>query len=219
MDNYEQLLIILPNLDFPVFLMRDPSIDALYARQSSSLERPRRDIPSGITGPHRLCGYSRPERILLLRFGLDAVLPVPEQHQLGGETPETLCVAPFSSQSKNCPSADWRGMSSGGRMHDDNYHAFPWFRLIDIGRDHTDLMDVRLSASTTRSAANTARQPRSKPRTESLARSPHEEVYNYYKYLFDVDGNSFSGPAAKRIAGAQEWARLQALADDPVAME
>ncbi|KAJ7785122.1 hypothetical protein DFH07DRAFT_763733 [Mycena maculata] len=40
----------------------------------------------------------------------------------------------------------WRGMTSGGWVYDDNYHAFPRFRLIDIGWTHTNLMNVRLSA-------------------------------------------------------------------------
>ncbi|KAJ7654298.1 hypothetical protein B0H17DRAFT_1338291 [Mycena rosella] len=87
----------------------------------------------------------------------------------------------------------WRGMSSGGWVYDDNYHAFPRFRVVDIGRNHPHLMDVALSAfhdSLCGAHCDAAAVKAEYAITGSSA--PREEVYKY-KYLFDVDGNSFSG--------------------------
>nr|GAT52541.1 predicted protein [Mycena chlorophos] len=95
--------------------------------------------------------------------------------------------------SAKIPKIYWRGMNSGGRMYGDNYHAFPRFRLIDIARDRAELFDVKLSgfhgdlcydecnAEAIKAEYNIADES-----------SPREDVYRY-KYVFDVDGNSFSG--------------------------
>ncbi|KAJ7762319.1 glycosyl transferase family 90-domain-containing protein [Mycena maculata] len=87
----------------------------------------------------------------------------------------------------------WRGMTSGGWVYDDNYHAFPRFRLIDIGRTHTNLMNVRLSAFHDSLCGEHCDAETIKAEYDITgASSPREDVYDY-KYLFDVDGNSFSG--------------------------
>ncbi|KAJ7645475.1 hypothetical protein DFH06DRAFT_1136330 [Mycena polygramma] len=39
----------------------------------------------------------------------------------------------------------WRGMSNGGHILGDNYHKFPRFRLVDIARNHTDLIDAKMT--------------------------------------------------------------------------
>jgi hypothetical protein len=49
---------------------------------------------------------------------------------------------------KNLFSTDWRGTASGGLIVGDNYHRFPRFRLMHIGRKHPDLMDVRITTFT-----------------------------------------------------------------------
>ncbi|KAJ7194673.1 glycosyl transferase family 90-domain-containing protein [Mycena pura] len=87
----------------------------------------------------------------------------------------------------------WRGMNSGGRMYDDNYHAFPRFRLIDIGRKHRKIMDVRLSGFHDDLCGERCNgEAIEKEYDVAHISSPREDVYKY-KYVFDVDGNSFSG--------------------------
>ncbi|KAJ6601146.1 glycosyl transferase family 90-domain-containing protein [Mycena vulgaris] len=87
----------------------------------------------------------------------------------------------------------WRGMSSGGWVYGDNYHAFPRFRVVDIGRNHTDLMDVALSRFHDSLCGEHCDSDVVKAEYDITgASAPREEVYKY-KYLFDVDGNSFSG--------------------------
>ncbi|KAJ7631606.1 glycosyl transferase family 90-domain-containing protein [Mycena polygramma] len=87
----------------------------------------------------------------------------------------------------------WRGMTSGGWVYGDNYHAFPRFRLIDIGRKHRDLMDVKLSGFHDGLCGENCNAEKIKAEYDiATVSSPREEVYKF-KYLFDVDGNSFSG--------------------------
>ncbi|KAJ7447251.1 glycosyl transferase family 90-domain-containing protein [Mycena latifolia] len=91
------------------------------------------------------------------------------------------------------PKLYWRGMSSGGWVYDENYHAFPRFRVVDIGRNHTDLMNVALSAFHDSLCGEHCDANAVKAEYGIAGSSaPREEVYKY-KYLFDVDGNSFSG--------------------------
>ncbi|KAJ7157283.1 glycosyl transferase family 90-domain-containing protein [Mycena filopes] len=87
----------------------------------------------------------------------------------------------------------WRGMTSGGHVFGQNYHAFPRFRLIDIGRKHENLMNVLLSGfHDGLCGENCDADAIKKEYKIAHSSSPREEVYKY-KYLFDVDGNSFSG--------------------------
>ncbi|KAJ6541687.1 glycosyl transferase family 90-domain-containing protein [Mycena capillaripes] len=87
----------------------------------------------------------------------------------------------------------WRGMTSGGWVYRENYHAFPRFRLIDIGRKNQKLMDVRLSGFHDGLCGENCDANKIKAEYEiATVSSPREEVYKF-KYLFDVDGNSFSG--------------------------
>ncbi|KAJ6479182.1 glycosyl transferase family 90-domain-containing protein [Mycena vitilis] len=87
----------------------------------------------------------------------------------------------------------WRGMTSGGWVYGDNYHAFPRFRLIDIARKRRDLMDVKLSGFHDGLCGENCNAEKIKAEYDiATVSSPREEVYKF-KYLFDVDGNSFSG--------------------------
>ncbi|KAK7063637.1 CAP10 domain-containing protein [Favolaschia claudopus] len=87
----------------------------------------------------------------------------------------------------------WRGMTSGGRVYGDNYHAFPRLRLIEIARKHHDLMDVKLSGFHWDLCGDKC-DGNKIIHDYDIAKvsSPREEGYKY-KYVFDVDGNSFSG--------------------------
>ncbi|KAJ6574551.1 glycosyl transferase family 90-domain-containing protein [Mycena capillaripes] len=91
----------------------------------------------------------------------------------------------------------WRGKSNGGHIRGTNYRSFPRFRLMDLAalpeNREKGLFDVRITqwhewhctddcdAEPIKSAYNI---------TENKA--PAEEAYQY-KYLLDVDGNTFSG--------------------------
>ncbi|KAJ7638349.1 glycosyl transferase family 90-domain-containing protein [Roridomyces roridus] len=87
----------------------------------------------------------------------------------------------------------WRGMTSGGWIYDDNYHSFPRFRLMDIARNHTDIMDVKLSGFHEALCGEHCNATAVKAEYGIYGEhSPREDVYRF-KYLFDVDGNSFSG--------------------------
>ncbi|KAJ7124436.1 glycosyl transferase family 90-domain-containing protein [Mycena epipterygia] len=92
------------------------------------------------------------------------------------------------------PALYWRGQSTGGWISGTNYHSFPRFKLLDIARNRTDIMNVAISAfyewfcqlEGCDAAAIKAEY------NITGAGSPREEGYQY-KYVFDVDGNSFSG--------------------------
>ncbi|KAJ7221127.1 lipopolysaccharide-modifying protein [Mycena haematopus] len=91
----------------------------------------------------------------------------------------------------------WRGKSNGGHIRGTNYLSFPRFRLIDLAalpeNKAKGLFDVRITQwhewhctdncdpAPIRAAYNIT--------GESV---PREEAYGY-KYLLDVDGNTFSG--------------------------
>ncbi|KAJ7573683.1 glycosyl transferase family 90-domain-containing protein [Mycena floridula] len=86
----------------------------------------------------------------------------------------------------------WRGRGTGGHITGQNYRKFSRFRAFDIARTHTDIMDIAITdllgehcggqcdGDAIRKEYNI--QPHN---------SPREEQYQY-KYLLDLDGNSFS---------------------------
>ncbi|KAF8169044.1 glycosyl transferase family 90-domain-containing protein [Mycena galopus ATCC 62051] len=90
----------------------------------------------------------------------------------------------------------WRGQSTGGWISGSNYHSFPRFKLIDIARAHASLglFDVAISALyewfCQLDGCDAARIKAEYNITGEGA--PREDVYRY-KYVLDVDGNSFSG--------------------------
>ncbi|KAJ7758522.1 glycosyl transferase family 90-domain-containing protein [Mycena maculata] len=87
----------------------------------------------------------------------------------------------------------WRGMSNGGHILGQNYHKFPRFRLIDIARNHSDLMDVKMTKFAETHCTNDCdRNAIINEYHITGPQSPKEDVYQY-KYLLDVDGNTFSG--------------------------
>ncbi|KAF7365301.1 CAP10 domain-containing protein [Mycena venus] len=87
----------------------------------------------------------------------------------------------------------WRGASNGGHIIEENYHFFPRFRLIKLGREHQQLMDVKMTRFAEGHCGKDCDRERvikeynitgpGAPRKDSLQ----------YKYLLDVDGNTFSG--------------------------
>ncbi|KAJ7595028.1 glycosyl transferase family 90-domain-containing protein [Mycena floridula] len=88
----------------------------------------------------------------------------------------------------------WRGGSTGGIIHGTDYHRFPRFRLLDIGRDHTDIMDVKISKFLADEYCGDdcdAEVIRNEYHIIDMT-APREAVYDF-KYLLDIDGNGFSG--------------------------
>jgi hypothetical protein len=83
-------------------------------------------------------------------------------------------------------------MNSGGRILHDNYHAFPRFRLIDIARTHADIMDVAFSGFHDDLCGEGCDGDAITKEYDFGGGGAREDVYKY-KYLFDTDGNSFSG--------------------------
>ncbi|KAJ6619521.1 glycosyl transferase family 90-domain-containing protein [Mycena sp. CBHHK59/15] len=87
----------------------------------------------------------------------------------------------------------WRGMSNGGHIIGQNYHKFPRFRLIDIARNHSDLIDAKMTRfAESHCTDNCDRDHIIEEYDITGPQSPKEDVY-HYKYLLDVDGNTFSG--------------------------
>ncbi|KAJ6599511.1 glycosyl transferase family 90-domain-containing protein [Mycena sp. CBHHK59/15] len=92
------------------------------------------------------------------------------------------------------PALYWRGQSTGGWISGTNYHSFPRFKVLDIARNHTRIMNVAISAFyewfCQLDGCDAAEIKAEYDITGAAA--PREEAYEH-KYLFDVDGNSFSG--------------------------
>ncbi|KAJ7255643.1 glycosyl transferase family 90-domain-containing protein [Mycena rebaudengoi] len=103
----------------------------------------------------------------------------------------------------------WRGKSNGGEIHGDNFRSFARFRLITLARAHLAslnatspqkaqeqaLLDVALTDFHREHCLDAATCDPVKIKQEfeiGENRAPREDAYNY-KYLLDVDGNTFSG--------------------------
>lgn len=103
----------------------------------------------------------------------------------------SLCFNDRSSA--KAQTTDWRGGGSGGMIIGDNYHRFPRFRLIDIGRNRSDIIDVKMTNFPNANCAYECnRGAIEKEYGITNEAEPREDGYKY-KYLVDVDGNSFSG--------------------------
>ncbi|KAF7289046.1 CAP10 domain-containing protein [Mycena chlorophos] len=91
----------------------------------------------------------------------------------------------------------WRGKSNGGHIRNQNHKSFPRFRLIDLARQPEvrakGILDVKITEwhewhCTDNCDATAIIAEYNISRTKE----PAEDAYKY-KYLLDVDGNSFSG--------------------------
>jgi len=87
----------------------------------------------------------------------------------------------------------WRGMSNGGHIIGHNYRKFPRFRLVDIARNHSDIIDAKMTKfAETHCTTDCDRDAIINEYDINGPQSPKEDIYKY-KYLLDVDGNTFSG--------------------------
>ncbi|KAJ7254347.1 glycosyl transferase family 90-domain-containing protein [Mycena haematopus] len=91
------------------------------------------------------------------------------------------------------PKLYWRGMSNGGHIVGQNYHKFPRFRIVDITRNHSDLIDAKMTRfAETHCTDDCDRNAIINEYDIVGPGAPKEEIYKY-KYLLDLDGNTFSG--------------------------
>nr|GAT50255.1 predicted protein [Mycena chlorophos] len=92
------------------------------------------------------------------------------------------------------PQAYWRGKTSGGWIYGENYHAFPRFRIVDMSRTRRGaiLLDVAISGFHDSLCGDRCNGNGIKKKYVTGKTAPREEMYKY-KYLVDLDGNSFSG--------------------------
>ncbi|KAJ7618141.1 hypothetical protein DFH06DRAFT_1144968 [Mycena polygramma] len=91
------------------------------------------------------------------------------------------------------PNRDWRGMSNGGMIIGDNYRHFARSKLIDIAREHRDLMVVAITTfAETLCLKGCDRDAVIAEYNITGNGEPREDVYGY-KYAMDVDGTTFSG--------------------------
>ncbi|KAJ6508913.1 glycosyl transferase family 90-domain-containing protein [Mycena sanguinolenta] len=86
----------------------------------------------------------------------------------------------------------WRGASNGGHIIGENYRSFPRFRLIDLGREHPQLMDVKITNIPQGHCGAECDRDRIIKEYNITGRVWGKEALAY-KYLLDIDGNTFSG--------------------------
>ncbi|KAF7313245.1 CAP10 domain-containing protein [Mycena kentingensis (nom. inval.)] len=93
----------------------------------------------------------------------------------------------------------WRGGSTGGRIistrTSSNHHLFPRFRLLNLARNHTDLIDARMTTFAheyCKTEDGCMFTPIIREYSIFGPKAPRREVFNY-KYALDIDGNTFSG--------------------------
>ncbi|KAK6974383.1 CAP10 domain-containing protein [Favolaschia claudopus] len=91
------------------------------------------------------------------------------------------------------PQLYWRGTSNGGHIYGDNHHKFSRFRLVKIAQNNPDIIDAKMNAFWEWHCTDDCdRDPIIEEYDIGGDGRPREEVYQY-KYLLDVDGNTFSG--------------------------
>ncbi|KAF7309376.1 CAP10 domain-containing protein [Mycena indigotica] len=91
----------------------------------------------------------------------------------------------------------WRGKSNGGHIRHSNHKSFPRFRLIDLARQPEvkakGLLDVRITEWHEWHCTDNCDAESIKSEYNITGhKEPREDAYKF-KYLLDIDGNSFSG--------------------------
>ncbi|KAK7048283.1 CAP10 domain-containing protein [Favolaschia claudopus] len=91
------------------------------------------------------------------------------------------------------PQLYWRGASNGGHIIGDNYHLFPRFRLVELGSKHPELLDVKMTGFPKGHCGKDCDSSRIVQEYGiTLKNVPRKDILQY-KYLLDIDGNTFSG--------------------------
>ncbi|KAJ7577878.1 glycosyl transferase family 90-domain-containing protein [Mycena floridula] len=93
---------------------------------------------------------------------------------------------------KKKPVIYWRGRGTGGHITGDNFRKFPRFRAKDIARNRTDIMDIEITDLLGEHCGGGCDGEAIRKEYNIVPHNaPREEQYQY-KYLLDLDGNSFS---------------------------
>ncbi|KAJ7784818.1 hypothetical protein B0H14DRAFT_3506969 [Mycena olivaceomarginata] len=87
------------------------------------------------------------------------------------------------------------GSSNGGHIVGENYRSFPRFRLVELGREHPELMNVKMARLEGHCGKDCDRdRVIAEYNITGLIFSFQKETLEYkYKYVLDIDGNTFSG--------------------------
>ncbi|KAJ7238728.1 glycosyl transferase family 90-domain-containing protein [Mycena rebaudengoi] len=111
-------------------------------------------------------------------------------------------TSPKFAYSDNVPWEDkksqiyWRGTATGGQiLNTTAYRNFTRFKLVDIARQHPDLIDAQITKFADALCLAEDGCDRGRIMEEygiTGAHTPQENAYKY-KYLLDVDGMTFSG--------------------------
>jgi hypothetical protein len=88
---------------------------------------------------------------------------------------------------------DWRGMSNGGHIIGENFRRFPRFKLIELARNHSDVLDVKMTQFAESHCTEGCDRDAIIAEYDIHGPGDAREAAYGYKYLLDVDGNTFSG--------------------------
>lgn len=100
---------------------------------------------------------------------------------------------------KKKPILYWRGSTTGGSYWHGSYHNFPRFRFLKMVKQHPDLLDGAFTGMRNCGAECPEAEIRKEYGILSNVASKEEE-FNY-RFLFDVDGNTFSGRFLRQLRG------------------
>lgn len=89
--------------------------------------------------------------------------------------------------------ADWRGQSNGGHIIGDNYRSFPRFRLIELARKYPELIDAKMTRFAEGHCTDECDKKQIIKEYDIHGPWASQNDVLQYKYLLDVDGNTFSG--------------------------
>ncbi|KAJ7134463.1 glycosyl transferase family 90-domain-containing protein [Mycena epipterygia] len=87
----------------------------------------------------------------------------------------------------------WRGTSNGGHIVGDNYRSFPRFRLIELARKHSKLIDAKMTRFAQEHCTGECDRTSIIKEYDIAGPWDRRDDVMQYKYLLDVDGNTFSG--------------------------
>ncbi|KAJ7645469.1 glycosyl transferase family 90-domain-containing protein [Mycena polygramma] len=91
------------------------------------------------------------------------------------------------------PQLYWRGTSNGGHIIGENYRSFPRFRLLDMARQHKELINAKMTRFAEGHCGKGCDRVRIIQEYNIFGPFAPRNDALQYKYLLDVDGNTFSG--------------------------
>ncbi|KAJ6512165.1 glycosyl transferase family 90-domain-containing protein [Mycena vitilis] len=91
------------------------------------------------------------------------------------------------------PQLYWRGTSNGGHIVGENYRSFPRFRLLDMARQNKELINAKMTRFAEGHCGKECDRVRIIQEYDIFGPFAPRNDALQYKYLLDVDGNTFSG--------------------------